>query len=119
MKNDAENQGADAIASKDGLEAACECLNWARAGLDPYKIKTRAGIPLVTNHHENCPHYNDSLMDVWKVTLNGCSCYVDNEQDANDTAGSECDASGGDTVSIVKMKMHREIFEHLPEFEGF
>ncbi len=93
----------------------CECHNWART-LDPYKIKTRTGIPLVTNHHENCPHYNDSLMDVWKVTHGGTSCYVDNEQDANDTAGAE---TSGDTVSIVKIKMHREIFENLPEFDGF
>ena len=55
-------------------------------------------------------------MDVWKVTHDGTSCYVDNEQDANDTAGTE---ASGDTVSIVKMKMHREIFENLPEFDGF
>ena len=71
---------------------------------------------LVPNHHPNCPHYNDSLMDVWKVSLDHISCYVDNEQDANDTSGSE---GSGDTISIVKMKIHREVFENLPEFDGF
>lgn len=92
----------------------CECQNWCRT-LAPYKIKARTGIPFVTNHHENCPHYNDSLMDVWKVTHDGASFYVDNEQDANDTAGTE---AGGDTVSIVKIKIHREVFENLSEFDG-
>jgi hypothetical protein len=94
----------------------CECQNWARDGHDSLKI---GGKFLMPNHHPNCPHYNDSLMDVWKVTLNGCSCYVDNEPDADATAGMECDAAGGDTVSTIKMKMHREVFENLPEFCGF
>lgn len=66
--------------------------------------------PTCTNHHPNCPHYNDSLMDVWKVTDGFCSSYTDSEQDAKDTFVRE---------SIVKEKMHREVFEHLPEFEGF
>jgi hypothetical protein len=38
----------------------CECFNWARAHPGP-----------LTNHHPNCSHYNDSLMDVWKVTVGG------------------------------------------------
>jgi hypothetical protein len=97
----------------------CEtCQNWARADiLSPYKIRRRDGTPLVTNHHPNCPHYNDSLMDVWKVTLDGQICYADNDRDANDTASDEW--GSGDTISIVKERMHREVFENLPEFEGF
>lgn len=63
-----------------------------------------------TNHHPNCPHYNDSLMDVWKVTVDGVSCYTDNEQDALDTVGDG---------TITRERMHREVFEQLPEFEGF
>lgn len=93
----------------------CECIAWARAGLDPYKIKTRDGAPLVTNHHEKCPHYNDSLMDVWVVTDGSSRCFVDNEQDAIDT----CDHEGEEYNTISKVKMHREVFENLPEFEGF
>lgn len=73
--------------------------------------RTRDGAPLMANHHPNCPHYNDSLIDVWKVTVDGRSCYVDNEQDALDTVG--------DSGSVSKEKMHKEIFNHLPEFEGF
>lgn len=60
-------------------------------------------------------HYNDSLMDVWKVSVGCISCYVANEQDAKDTAGE--DESG--EVVIEKQKMHQEIFENLPEFDGF
>lgn len=69
---------------------------------------------LVPNHHPNCPHYNDSLIDVWKVTLDGVSCYVDNEADAIDTAGPD-----EPKPEIVKLKLHREILENMPEFEGF
>lgn len=95
----------------------CEiCQNWARADISPYKIRRRDGTPLVTEHHPNCPHYNDSLMDVWKVTHDGQSCYMDNERDANDAADADV---GGDTISIVKERMHREVFENLPEFDGF
>lgn len=94
----------------------CEiCQNWARAGHGDYKIKGREGIPLLTNHHENCPRYNDSLMDVWKVTVGGISAYNDNEQNALDTAGDEFD----DETQITKVRMHREIFENLPEFDCF
>jgi len=92
----------------------CECESWARTGFDPYKIKTRTGIPLVTNHHENCPHYNDSLIDVWKVSDGFCSCYVLTEQDARETVGDE-----GEGMTATKEKMHREVFENLPEFDGF
>lgn len=94
----------------------CECENWART-LDPYKIKTRTGIPLVTNHHENCPHYNDTLMDVWRVSDGFSSSYTDNEQDAKDTLGYE--SEGDDSYTLTKEKMHREVFENLPEFGGF
>lgn len=88
------------------LEAVCECVHWCRANVN---------LKYLTNHHENCPHYNDSLMDVWKVTVDGISCYVDNEQDARETASDE----QRDDITVTKEKMHREVFEHLPEFEGF
>lgn len=65
----------------------------------------------ITNHHENCPHYNDSLMDVWKVTVGRMYCIMDNEQDARDTAG--------DDGVVTKEKMHREVFDNLPVFVGF
>jgi len=92
----------------------CECVNWCRDD-----IKIVCGKPLATNHHPNCPHYNDSLMDVWKVALVGtlACCYVETEQDAKDMAGQE--AIEGDEAIITKEKMHREIFENLPEFDGF
>jgi hypothetical protein len=93
----------------------CEiCQNWARVE-DPYKIRTRKGVPLLTNHHENCPHYNDSLIDVWKMTVNGVSAYTDNAQDIEDWKQDEFE----DETTVTEIKMHREIFENLPEFEGF
>lgn len=86
------------------------CENWERVE-DPYRIRTRKGIPLVTNHHPNCPHYNDSLMDVWKVGDKPC-CYFDNE---NEAMAEPIDSD----MTVVKEKMHREVFECLPEFDGF
>jgi hypothetical protein len=90
----------------------CEiCQNWARDGRDSLKI---GGNLLLPNHHPNCPHYNDSLVDVWKVTLDSVTCYVDNETDATETAGQD-----EPKPAIVKEKMHREVFDNLPEFDGF
>jgi len=93
----------------------CECQHWARAVVSPYNLKSADGIPLVTNHHENCPHYNDSLMDVYKVAVDGFgACYVEQLQDAMDYAGED-----EEMATIEAVKMHREVFENLPEFEGF
>lgn len=70
----------------------------------------------ITNHHPKCPHYNDSLMDVWKLAyMDGALAYFDNEQDAIDASQEEYE----DEVVITKEKMHREVFEQLPEFDGF
>lgn len=81
----------------------CECVHWARA----------VNLKYLTNHHPNCPHYNDSLIDVWKITVNG-TCYFDNEHEATNAVQEEFE----DETTITKEKMHREVFEHLPEFEG-
>lgn len=100
------------------MEKYCECINWCRDGIGaPYNIRRRDGIILMTNHHPRCSHYDDSLMDVWKVIIGGSRCYVETEQDAKDMAGQEA-IEGGEAV-ITEEKMHREIFENLPEFQGF
>lgn len=92
----------------------CEiCQSWPRVQV-PYKIALD-GLPLVTNHHPNCPYYNDSLMDVWKVTDGSATFFTDDEQDAKAESGAE----DGYCATITREKMHREIFENLPEFEGF
>jgi len=75
----------------------CECVNWARADIYP-----------LTNHHPNCPRFNDSLIDVWKVEYEGSSYYSDSEPESMD----ECEA-------ITTEKMHREVYDNLEEFEGF
>lgn len=89
----------------------CEiCQNWERVE-DPYKIRSREGLPLATNHHPNCPHYNDSLMDVWMVG-EGPALYFDNEKDA---LAEPIDPD----MKVIKITMHREVFTNLPEFHGF
>lgn len=82
----------------------CECANWARAVNTKY----------LTNHHPHCPHYSDSLIDVWKMVVNGATHYFDNEQDVINAAQEEFE----DETTITKEKMHREAYEQLPEFEG-
>jgi len=66
-----------------------------------------------TNHHLNCPHYNDSLMDVWKVTDGTSTYYSENEADVREEAAEY------EGLEISKTKIHREIYENLPEFDGF
>lgn len=88
----------------------CECQHWCRDGRGVIRIGDKY---LASNHHPNCPHYNDSLIDVWRVSDGSSTCYVDNEQDARDSVGDE------EGMTVTKEKMHREIFENLPEFEGF
>lgn len=105
------NQAMSPVAERSKREALeryrsaksmrCECDQWARA----------MDLKYPTDHHENCLRYNDSLMDVWRVTVDGVSCYTANEQDARDTAGKD--------ITVIQEKMHREAFEALPEFEGF
>lgn len=88
----------------------CEiCEHWA--GYWFSKFKENNGYFIPTNHHPNCPKYNDSLIDVWKTTVNKISSYTDNEQDALDCKG--------DNGVVIKEKMHREVFNNLPEFDGF
>lgn len=83
----------------------CRCINWCRS------IEFKDGEPVnLTNHHPKCEHYNDSLIDVWRISYNGSSCVVDSEPDPTDFDSGEV---------ISKEKMHREIFENLPEFHGF
>jgi hypothetical protein len=87
------------------------CEQWCRRAINPKAI---------TNHHENCPHYNDSLIDVWKVSDGSkkLHCIYSNEADA--LLDMESDKSDGITGrTITKTKMHREVFEQLGEFDGF
>ncbi len=76
----------------------CECMNWARTD----------GAPLVTNHHPRCAHFNDSLIDVWVIVHGGRSCVTEEK-----LVGLE------DGETVIKIKMHRECFEQLDEFEGY
>jgi hypothetical protein len=96
---------ANKIAKEAGeMRAECECANWARS----------IDLKYLTNHHPNCSRYNDSLIDVWKVEHPCCSTfYTDDEEVARAETQEEPRAT------VTKEKMHREVFENLPEFEGF
>lgn len=76
----------------------CECMNWCRLG-GPH-----------TTHHPNCEHYNDSLMDVWKVEYDGAFYYTDREPSPEEFENGEV---------VTQEKMHLELYEELPEFQGF
>ena len=81
----------------------CERFGWCRA--DP------PGHPL-TNHHPNCPHVNDSLIDIWKVEYDGESYYTNIKPDPSEF-------EEGEIVTKEQKQMHREVYDHLPEFQGF
>jgi hypothetical protein len=71
----------------------------------------------MTNHHPNCSRVDDSLMDVWRVQLPGDDhgCITHCEADAHAMAAADPDAP----LEVVKLKMHREIYEKLGEFAGW
>jgi hypothetical protein len=77
----------------------CECATWCRAFID---------LNYITNHHPNCEHYNDSLIDVWRVVFEGQTCY-----------SLEKPEDYGEGEVITQIKMHKEVFDNLPEFDGF
>lgn len=77
----------------------CKCQLWCRADFNQ---------PL-TNHHPNCPHVDDSLIDVWKIEYDGACCYTDDIEGMDIQEGEK----------VTKEKMHKEVYEHLPDFEGF
>jgi hypothetical protein len=85
------------------------CELWCRTDIAFEHGKPRPA----TNHHPRCEHVDASLIDVWKVTDGSSSYYTDSEEDARH------EAVGCDDITITKAKMHQEIFEQLPEFEGF
>lgn len=68
-------------------------------------------------HHPRCEHVDASLMDVWSVRCPGDEhgCIVDNEAEARAMASEDPDAP----LEVSPMRMHREVFENLPEFAGF
>lgn len=84
------------------------CMNWVR-GITPNEP--------MTNHNPRCEFVDESLIDVWSVRIPGeeHGSVTDNEADARRMAGDDPDAP----LEIVPMKMHREIYENLPEFSGF
>ena len=91
--------------STEKCKTSCECANWARTDGS------------MTAHHPKCEHYNDSLMDVWEVVIPGEShgCIFDNEISARQEAEFDPDA----ILEVIPRKMHREVYENLPEFGGF
>lgn len=94
----------------------CEiCQHWCGHWFGPTPIRNNDGIPIPTNHHPNCPHYNDSLIDVWYAEIDGNKCFCEDEQSCREIVGEE----GLETATISQIKMHREVFENLPEFDGF
>lgn len=56
-------------------------------------------------------------MDVWSVRIPGEShgCVTHCEADAYRMANEDPD----EPLEVMKIKMHREIYENLPEFGGF
>lgn len=92
------------------------CQHWCGNWFGLNAIRNSDGIPIPTNHHPNCPHYNDSLIEVWKATDGNSSYYQEVGKEAVLCAADLNELRG---LSFTKEKMHREIFENLPEFVGF
>lgn len=77
------------------------CMGWCRT--DGSK----------TNHHPRCEFVDESLIDVWKVS-DGSTHYYNKDEAAARHEAIDCE-----DITITKVKMHLEIYENLPEFDGF
>ena len=64
-----------------------------------------------TNHHPRCEHVDKSLIDVWRVTYDDGGFFITDQKPEDLYDESE--------YIITQEKMHREIYDQLPEFEGF
>ncbi len=84
------------------------CMNWARA-CNPHAPQT--------NHHPSCEFVDKSLIDVFSVRVPGeeGGCVVESKALAERMANED----PAPPLEIVPQKMHRELFEQLPEFAGF
>jgi hypothetical protein len=92
-----------------GLHWPCECRNWCRTD-----IQFRDGKPLpITNHHPRCQYVDETLIDVWRLTIDGASCLFDDEP-----LTAEMDLEPG-SFTVTKERMHAEVFRALPEFSGW
>ena len=89
------------------MKTMCECHKWCW-------IDQRHGEE--AHHHDACPHYESTLIDVWEIRKDGSSayCVVNTEGDARNTCK---DYGNGSYIS--KTRMPREVFENLQEFEEF
>ena len=90
----------DHFANVSDLE--CECIGWCRASITP-----------LTNHHPNCPKYNDSLIDVWRIehTLTGEFFYSDNKD--------AIEFKDEPDIKVTQERLHKEVYESMKEFQGF
>lgn len=100
--NDTKQQDGTGLAGDagSGLHWPCphNCLNWCRADGS------------MTNHHPSCEYVDESLIDVWRVSFDGASYVTDREPTDEETSEGE---------TVTRERMHREIYEQLPEFNGF
>lgn len=99
---DASAAAGSTLAVGSALHWPCPhgCLNWCRTDGS------------MTDHHPRCEYVDESLIDVWKVSYDGRHYYTDRDP------ADEPEVLCGDEV-ITKERMHREIYENLPDFAGF
>ena len=88
----------------------CFCTRWAG-----YWGKFYCEKLICTKHHPTCPHYNDSLITVWKVTVGTSYVFCGSVLAAGEYAGDFWDG----IAVVTEEKMHKEVFDQLPEFQGF
>jgi hypothetical protein len=82
----------------------CSCRDWAGIwDFGNYSYK----------HHYNCEHYDDTIIEVVRVSLDG-NCYYEKSMSEALEHKNE-----NDSVKFEYMFMEKSNYEELPEFEGF
>jgi len=82
------------------MTTQCECLTWAReGGSNP------------SDHHPRCPEYK--LETFAEMEHDGAKCIVELREVAGIIGDEDC------AYTVRRVRMTRDQFNRLPEFEGF
>ena len=92
------------------MKTHCACFTWARTDI---QCKDGKELPHPM-HAPRCPHFNESLIDVWRFSFDGDSYVTKNKPTPQEIDEAEL---GG--IVITKEQMHLEVFEALVEHNGF
>ncbi len=105
----------------------CPCAGWAQVNVKSQDREPRLyncerhGLRYVTEHHPNCEHVDDSLVDMIEVrsSLGRGALICDDVAEAKDVLGVESEEEWLRDYTFTPIRIHSEALDQMPEFDGF